>query len=120
MPMTFKVTAPYTYSLTGQNKSLDFNFSADIQKANQQSLVWDLSLDAKSAQQDVIGGGIVFKFDLANLSKEMGEPVLLPNNSGWTWGNTQSRQIEMRFEPPLASAYFEMGNKAQLRAFFIK
>ena len=120
MPMTFKVTAPYTYSLTGQNKALDFNFSADIQKANQQSLVWDLSLDAKSAQQDVIGGGIVFKFDLANLSKEMGEPVLLPNNSGWTWGNTQSRQIEMRFEPPLASAYFEMGNKAQLRAFFIK
>lgn len=120
MPLTFKVTAPYTYSLTGQNKALDFNFSADIQKANQQSLVWDLSLDAKSAQQDVIGGGIVFKFDLANLGKEMGEPVLLPDNSGWTWGNAQSRQIEMRFDPPLASAFFEMGNKAQLRAFFIK
>ncbi len=120
MPMTFKVNAPYSYNLIGQNKALDFNFSADIQKANQQSLVWDLSLDAKSAQQDVIGGGIVFNFDLANLGKEMGEPVLLPDNSGWTWGNTRGRQIEMRFEPPLASAYFEMGNKAQLRAFFIK
>lgn len=120
MPLTFKVTAPYTYSLTGQNKALDFNFSADIQKANQQSLVWDFSLDAKSAQQDVIGGGVVFKFDLANLGKEMGEPVLLPDNSGWAWGNAQGRQIEMRFEPALAKAYFEMGNKAQLRAFFIK
>jgi len=120
MPLTFKVTAPYTYSLTGQNKALDFNFSADIQKANQQSLVWGFSLDAKSAQQDVIGGGVVFKFDLANLGKEMGEPVLLPDNSGWTWGNAQGRQIEMRFEPALAKAYFEMGNKAQLRAFFIK
>lgn len=77
MPLTFKVTTPYTYNLTSQNKALDFNFSANIQKANQQSLVWDFSLDAKSAQQDVIGGGIVFNFDLANLGQEMGEPVLL-------------------------------------------
>lgn len=120
MPTTFKVAAPYSYTLTGENKALDFNLAASIQKENQQTLVWDFSLDAKSAQQSVIGGGIVFNFDLASLGSEMGEPVLLPDNRGWVWGNTRSRQIMLRFEPALASAYFEMGNKAQLRAFFIK
>jgi len=116
----FKISAPYTYHLNGINKVLDFELSADIRKEHQQTFVWDLSLNTKSAQQNVIGGGIVFKFDLANLAKEMGEPALLPDNRGWTWGSADGRQIEMRFEPALASVYFEMGNKAQLRAFFIK
>lgn len=116
----FKVITPYTYTLNGINKALDFNLNAEIQKTNQQTFTWDFSLDAKSAQQNIIGGGIVFKFDLVNLAKEMGEPALLPDNRGWTWGNAEARQIEMRFEPALASVYFEMGNKSQLRAFFIK
>ena len=120
MPMAFKVTGPYAYNLTGHNKALNFNLSANIQKKNQQSLAWNFSLDAKSEQQSVIGGGIVFKFDLASLGSEMGEPVLLPDNRGWTWGNAKTRQITLRFEPALASVYFERGNKAQLRAFFIK
>lgn len=115
---TFTVTAPYRYSLSGENKTLDFDLGAEIQKENPQKLVWNFSLDARSLIEGISGGGIVFKFDLANLAGEMGEPQLLPDNAGWSWGQTQGRRIEMRFEPALASLYFERGNKAELRAFF--
>ena len=116
----FAVTAPYRYTLSGENKTLDFDLGAEIQKQDQQKLVWDFTLDARSLIEGIVGGGIVFKFDLANLAGEMGEPQLLPGNSGWTWGQVQGRRIEMRFEPALASLYFERGNKAELRAFFYK
>lgn len=120
MPTAFKVTAPYSYSLTGKNSTLDFDLSANIQKEDEQKLTWDLTLDARSMMPDVIGGGIVFKFDPATFTDEMGEPVLLADNRGWSWGDAQGRHIEMRFEPALTSLYFERGNKAQLRAFFYK
>lgn len=116
----FTVTAPYSYSLTGENKSLDFDLNAEIRKEDEQTLVWDFSLDAHSALQGVMGGGIVFKFDPATFTGEMGEPVLLADNRGWSWGSAQGRRIEMRFDPALAHLYFERGNKAELRAFFYK
>ena len=116
----FKVNTPYNYSLAGQNKTLDFDLAAKIQKEDEQKLTWDFALDAHSTKSGVMGGGIVFKFDPALFSGEMGEPVLLPDNSGWSWGNAQGRRIEMRFEPALASVYFEPGDKSEVRAFFYK
>ncbi len=76
-------------------------------------------LDARSLKTNVMGGGIVFNFDPA-LAEAMGEPVLLPGNRGWTWGNAQGRRIEMRFEPALARVYFEPGDRSQIRAFLYK
>jgi len=114
-----KVTAPYRYVLAGQNKSLDFDLHAQIQKVDAQKLTWNFALDARSAKSGVMGGGIVFRFDAA-LFQEMGQPVLLPDNSGWSWGTAQGRRIEMRFEPALASVYFEPGDKSEVRAFFYK
>jgi hypothetical protein len=117
----FTVNAPYRYLLTGENKTLDFDLGAEIQKEGQRKLVWDFTLDARSRIQDIIGGGIVFKFDLDNLADEMGEPQLLPDNGGWAWANASgSTHIEMRFEPALVALYFERGNKAELRALFFK
>ena len=116
----FSVAAPYRYTLSGENKTLDFDLSAAIQKEGQQRLVWNFTLDAHSMKSDVMGGGIIFKLDVARLASEMGEPQLLANNQGWAWGQEPGRRIEMRFEPALASVYFERGNTAQLRAFFYK
>ncbi len=115
----FKVNAPYRYSLVGQNKTLDFDFNAQIQKEGEQTLTWNVALDAHSVKSGVIGGGIVFKFDPA-LFAEMGEPTLLPDNRGWAWGTAQGRRIEMRFEPALETVYFEPGDKSEVRAFFYK
>ncbi|MBK5354665.1 cellulase family glycosylhydrolase [Pseudomonas sp. TH41] len=119
-PTEFKLNAPYSYSLAGQSKALDFDLAAKIQKEGEQKLTWDFTLDAHSTKSDVMGGGVVFKFDPALFPGEMGEPVLLPDNRGWSWGNAQGRHIEMRFEPALARVYFESGDRSEVRAFFYK
>ncbi|MHC8367369.1 glycoside hydrolase 5 family protein [Pseudomonas sp. ZT5P21] len=119
-PTEFKTNAPYSYSLAGQNKTLDFDLTAKIQKEGEQKITWDFALEAHSTKPGVMGGGVVFNFDPALFSGEMGEPVLLPGNTGWSWGNAQGRQIEMRFEPALAGVYFEPGDKSEVRAFFYK
>lgn len=115
-----KLVAPYRYALIGKNKALDFDLTADVRKESERQMAWEFRLDARSAKPDVIGGGMVYKFDLASFGAEMGEPIILPDNRGWAWGKEGGRRIEMRFEPALASVYFERGNKAELRAFFYK
>lgn len=113
----FKVMAPFRYSLTARNRLLDFDLAATARRVSDRQLVWELDLDAHSTSREVIGGGLVFRFDLATFGAEMGEPVLLANNRGWAWGREGASRLEMRFEPALASAYFERGNKNELRAF---
>ncbi len=115
-----KTLAPFHYELTGKSAALDLALSADIQKPSGQQLIWTLNLDAPTARKDVVGGGMVFKFDLANFGAEMGEPVLLPDNRGWSWGRNGKARMELRFEPALASVYFEQGKKTEVRAFFYK
>lgn len=114
-----KVNGPYSYSLAGKNKDLDFDLAAEVRKENPQTLTWTFDLDAHSKQWWIKGGGIMFQFDPALFGGDMGEPVLLPDNRGWAWG-TQARRVEMRFEPPLATVYFERGNSDEIRAFFYK
>jgi hypothetical protein len=116
----FKTLAPFQYTLAGKSRGLDLDLSADIQKNHERQLVWTLNLDARSARADVVGGGMVFKFDLVNFGAEMGEPALLPDNRGWVWGRDGKARLELRFEPPLASVYFEQGKKTEVRAFFYK
>ncbi|MDH0705164.1 cellulase family glycosylhydrolase [Pseudomonas sp. GD03862] len=117
----FKVNGPYHYTLRGKNKELDFDLQADIRKEQAQTLSWAFDLDAHSRQSGVMGGGLVFQFDPAQIAGGMGAPQLLPDNRGWTWGKAdQGRRIEMRFDPPLAKVYFERGNPSELRAFLYK
>ncbi|MEO7106191.1 MAG: cellulase family glycosylhydrolase [Rhodoferax sp.] len=114
----FKVVQPYLYSFVGRSKLLDVDVSANIHRKSDQELIWSFQLDANSELRNVVGGGMVFKFDLANFSADLGEPSLLPSNRGWTWGRDGKSRMEMRFDPPLASVYFELGKKNELRAFF--
>ena len=116
----FKLMEPYRYAVTGSNRTLGFDLKADVRKDSDRKLVWTFRLDASKAEQSVIGGGMVFRFDLENFAREMGEPVILPNNQGWAWGKDASRRLELRFEPALKTVYFERGNKSELRAFFYK
>ena len=116
---SLKVISPYVYAMEGKSQRLDFDATGQIRQEDEQTLSIDLVLNAHSMKSNVMGGGIVFNFDPA-LAEEMGVPVLLPDNRGWTWGNAQGRRIEMRFEPALAKVYFEPGDRAQVRAFLYK
>jgi hypothetical protein len=52
--------------------------------------VWTFDLDA---HDEVIGGGIVFKFDLANFGSQFGKPELLPDDRGWSWGGPGGTRV---------------------------
>ena len=119
-PKEFKVVAPYEYSIVGTDQALNFALAGRIRKASNQQLVWEFDLDARNATTDVIGGGIDFALDLASFGSELGEPELLPDNRGWSWGRSEGTRVEMRFDPPVAAVYFERGNKSEIRAFFYK
>jgi hypothetical protein len=115
-----KVTGPFEYVVTGNNSTLNFDLAGHIRKESDRVLVWDLDLDAHGTSTGVIGGGISFKFDLANVGSELGEPELLPGNRGWAWGHAGGSRIEMRFDPAMAAVYFERGQKSEIRAFFYR
>ena len=115
-----KVVAPFEYAISGKNKSLNFELSAHARKASSRQVVWKFEFDASRATPDVIGGGISFKFNLPAFASHLGEPELLAGNRGWAWGRPGSNRLVMDFEPPMASVYFERGQKTEIRAFFYK
>lgn len=117
---TFKVNAPFDYSITGKNPGLNFDLAAHIKKESDQQMVWDFDLTARGAYTGIIGGGISFRFDVATFGPELGEPELLPGNLGWAWGRAGGNRVEMRFDHALAAVYFERGQKNEVRAFFYK
>ena len=116
----FRVVAPFQYAIAGENSSLKLDLIGDVKRPSAQQLVWTFDLEAASTMADVIGGGIAFKFDLADFADQMGEPELLPDSRGWSWGRPGGTQVEMRFDPPLAAVYFERGQRSEIRAMFYK
>jgi hypothetical protein len=114
----FKIAAPLEYAISGINQALKFDLSGRITKPSNRQLVWTFDLDAAATITDVIGGGIEFKFDLDNFRSLLGEPELLPDNGGWSWGRPGGPRVQMRFDHPLAALYFERGQKSDIRAFF--
>ncbi len=117
MPLRFRVLAPLEYSLQGNNKTLAFDLLAKVKKTAERRLTWEFDLDARDAMSGVMGGGMIFKFDLSSARNEMGEPELLPDRQGWAWGRVGGNRMEMRFEPGLAKVFFESGNKSEIRAY---
>ena len=116
----FKLMEPYRYAVTGSNRTLGFDLKADVRKDSDRKLVWTFRLDASKAEQSVIGGGMVFRFDLENFAREMGEPVILPNNQGWAWGKDASRRLELRFEPALKSCVFRTRQQVRIEGFLLQ
>ncbi|HJW27330.1 MAG TPA: cellulase family glycosylhydrolase [Rhodocyclaceae bacterium] len=114
----FKVTAPYTYSVTGRNATLGFDLTANAKKTSATQMVWDFDLNAAAPIYNIIGGGISFKFDLTTFGAEMGTPALLPDKSGWTWGPSGGNHVEMRFSPIPGYVFMEPGSKNEVRVFF--
>ena len=117
-PTHFNVIGPYRYTVTGRNEALALNLTAQVNKPSPTALRWQFDLSAQKTMPDAIGGGIVFKFDLAALGAELGEPELLPGNGGWRWGRADGTYFEMRFDPALPRIHFERGQKSEIRALF--
>lgn len=114
----FRVVGPFDYAMTGQNAVLGLDLRETIRKTSERQLKFELEIEARQSQSNIIGGGISFGFDLSKGARDLGEPELLPGNAGWAWGRAQSARIEVRFDPPPASIFFERGSKSEIRAYF--
>lgn len=110
----------HTYHTLGQVRDLGLNWASAVAPAGPNSLRMLINLQAQADVPGAVGGGMVFKFDLTNWGATMGNPVLLPGNAGWQWGQPGGRQFTLRAEPALAAVYFERNNPAEVRAFFYK
>lgn len=113
-----RVTAPFAYALEAHSAPLGVDIAGEARRTSGRRLTWDFDLTAKTTSSGVIGGGIVFHLDVEKFGAELGEPELLAGNRGWRWGRPAATRLEMRFDPPLASVYFERGQKSEIRAFF--
>jgi hypothetical protein len=114
----FKVVAPFEYSLTGESALLNLHLNGRVEKPTPQQLTWTFDWDGRSSLNDVIGGGFAFQFDLDNFRGELGDPELLPDNRGFSWGRPGGPRMQLRFDPPLAEIKFERENKAEIRGYF--
>src|SRR5262245_39118295 len=114
----FKVEAPFEYSVVADSQPLNIHLIGSIKKSSDRRMIWEYDLNARSAVPDATGGGILFRFDLENVGGQLGEPEILSGNRGWSWGRPGATRLEMHFDPPLASIYFERGHKSEIRAFF--
>ncbi|MCZ2105592.1 MAG: hypothetical protein OZ923_01360 [Comamonadaceae bacterium] len=107
-----------TYRLAGEVPDLGVHWMGTASTRQERSITYDLDMTARSALTDVIGGGMVFKFDLQTFGDLMGKPVLLPGNAGWQWGREGSDRFTMRFTPALPKVFFERNNPTEVRAYF--
>lgn len=108
-----------TYRTTGEVPNLGLQWMGEVSpQQGEHSLVYEVRMAARQAHTDVIGGGLTFKFDLPTFGGVMGNPVLLPGNTGWQWGREGGTQITMRFSPAPPKVFFERNNPAEVRTFF--
>ena len=115
---SFKIVGPFDYAMSAQNTALAFELHGTIRRPSERQLRYELDMDVRTAQSNIIGGGISFGFDLARGARDLGEPELLAGNAGWAWGRRGSTGVEVRFDPPLHQVFFERGAKSEIRAYF--
>lgn len=119
-PSALTIDSPRHYSFTGTVQGLGLSFNGNaVTETAENTADWTSTYIANVDKSQVIGGGITFVFDLDNFSSIMGEPSLLPDNKGWTWGSvTNNKMVRMEFSESLPEIYFERGQKNQIRAKF--
>jgi hypothetical protein len=86
---------------------------------NQLRYVWRLS--AERDLQDIVGGGLEFGLNpgCPSFGVKPPDPELLPDNRGWRWQVATDQALKVEFDRPIASVYFERGNKSKIRTMFV-
>ena len=107
------------YDVSGYVPGLVTQWRAKVHRKGERSLKYDIELHGSRLIQGVVGGGLVFRFDLTRFGDAMGKPELLEDGRGWRWGRVADQRLEVRFDPPLPKVYFEGGAGNEIRAFFL-
>ncbi|MBI5723456.1 MAG: cellulase family glycosylhydrolase [Planctomycetes bacterium] len=127
--VTITGTADDQKQFSGPVSTLDLKIDGKIAKSAPNQLKYTFKIDSAKEIKDAVGGGFQFNLSLksptfpnvANFSTSQAatpEPVLLENNKGWKWEVASGKFISVEFADPVASVYFEKGQKNTIRTFF--
>jgi len=111
-------TEPFGIRIPGL--AADVAGTIDLRTAN--AVAYDLTVRHSATRPGAIGGGIEFVLDFKSPlfgGQAPPDPVLAPNNTGWSWPLGAGRGITVAFSPGVRKVYFENNNKGRIRAFFI-
>lgn len=94
-------------------------------RANAAQWQWHLAAEREWPVQGQPGskqphGGLTFFLDLKTAARRgcTTDPVLKPGKTGFAWEVTPGKTVTVGFATPLASLYFERGNKSEIRCMF--
>lgn len=108
------------YTLGGSVPGLGLTLNGSIKRASERQLIYRYDWTSAEAKADVIGGGLEFALKLGPDAFEQAppEPVLLEGGKGWRWEAVKGQALEVTFDPPVGSIFFEKGRKDTIRTFF--
>ena len=105
----------------GTVRSLGITVGGQVTSPRPNQLRYAWQLKAARALSGIIGGGLEFRLSLNDpaFGGKVPAPVLLDANTGWRWPLAGGAEVRVEFDKPIASVYFERGNKGQIRCMFV-
>lgn len=110
--------APLKVRIKGNSRKLGLDLLSRTQSSPPRSIALEFEFSAMQPHPDVIGGGLLLRFDLATFGLSMGDPEIAADKRGISWGRSGGPRFEWRFESPLAAIYKERGASSEIRVFF--
>jgi hypothetical protein len=107
--------------IVGSVPGLKLQMIGVVQSSSSNRLVIDFELRASESYRDLVGGGWHWKLrlDSPSFGGRLPDPVLLENQTGWSWQTGSGQALRVRFEPSAAKVYFEKNQKTEIRTFFV-
>lgn len=89
-------------------------------RKNTGELVFEYSVETAAALDGVVGGGLQFdlKPDAPVLADQVMNASLRSDRQGFDWTRSRAPGLSVVFDPPMASVFFERGQKQQVRCYF--
>lgn len=107
--------------LAGKVAKLGLEIDGQVVRTRPNQLRYTWSITAARPLKNIIGGALEFRLALDSpaLGGEAGEPELLADQRGWRWPVQGKQEIRVESPQPLASVYFERGQKQTIRVFLV-
>jgi hypothetical protein len=97
--------------------SLGLEIHGKAAKTEKGELAIEYAINAKKALHKIVGGGFEYNLEVGEASFE--DPRLIRDNRGFEWQPTPADKVAVTFDPGVATAFFEKGQKNTIRCFLV-
>ena len=106
--------------LTGGIPALDLKATGTIRPVAPNVIRVEYQFTAAKAHEGIKGAVLDWKFELNSPSfdKKAADPIILENNTGWTWPVGPNQAIVVRFEQPQDLEHYEVNQKNNIRTYY--